>query len=89
MNLCKRYVNPCVETDNAQNHLFQYFMKCKQRKIAPLPILFKILDKRLKLDSYVLSKEQTEALSEVLTEFTDVLDKINFCKNGIRDAQMA
>jgi hypothetical protein len=69
--------------------MFQYFMKCKENKIPTLPILFKILNKRLKLDQYVLNKESTAALSQILTEFPDILEKINFSKNGIKDSQMA
>ena len=37
----------------------------------------------------MINKESCKALAEVLTEFPDILEKINFCKNGIKDAQMS
>jgi phenylalanyl-tRNA synthetase alpha subunit len=66
MKLCKRSSDSSVQSSNVNNHLFKYFNECKDRHSLALPILFKIINKRLKLDNYTLNKESIRSLAKIL-----------------------
>ena len=55
----------------------------------PLPILFKVRDKRLVLKGYGLNQGLCESLSHSLQIFPELLDGIYFTNNGISDANLA
>jgi hypothetical protein len=57
--------------------------------VSPLPILFKIVEGKLRLENYTLNKEVTKSLAIVCEQFPDILHSIHFNRNGMKDEEMA
>jgi len=87
-NLTRDYLKSCTQKSNSNNQMFEYFMKCKQAKTPVMPILFKIQDKKLRLQEYFLNKASVNALSSVISQFPLVLNSIHLNRNGIMDGEL-
>jgi len=57
--------------------------------VPALPILFKIVNGKLRLENYTLSKEVTKSLANVLVQFPELLNSVHFNRNGMKDEEMA
>ena len=88
LELCKNSVSPCISENNETNQMYRYFVECRDKKIPCLPILFKIINLKLRLDEYTMNPETTDSLAEILSNFPFVLEQVNLNRNGIKDAQM-
>lgn len=76
-DLCKSsLISPTVNATNDQNHLLKYFTNCHQSNVVALPILFKIKNKRLKLENYVLNAGVCESFAKSIEMFPDILHSI-------------
>lgn len=54
--------------------MFRYFLECSGKNVLCLPILFKIINLKLRLDEYHVSPEMSDSLAEVLKCFPYVLE---------------
>jgi Ran GTPase-activating protein (RanGAP) involved in mRNA processing and transport len=69
--------------------MFRYFQHCKDRKVTPLPILFKIVEGKLRLENYTLNKEITKSLASVCEKFRSILHSVHFNRNGMKDEELS
>ena len=68
--------------------MLRYFKNCNGKNVLCLPILFKIISLKLRLDEYHVSPEMSDSLAEVLKSFPYILEQVNLHRNGLRDKEM-
>ena len=87
IDLCKNADKPRLH--NEMNYLLKYYQECQKRGIVPLPVLFKVRDKKLILEGYRLNAGLCESLSKSFEIYPELLDSITLDDNGISDVDLA
>lgn len=89
VDLCKDAEKPKLAESTDLNPLLRYFKECMKQGHVPLPILFKIRNKFLILQSYRLNMGLCESLQSALTIYPELLIGINLTDNGMQDSDLA
>lgn len=89
IDICKNSTKPRQEYNIKMNYLLKYHNECKKQGIVPLPILFKVRNKRLVLKGYGLNEGLCKSFATSLAIYPELLDGINFQNNGMSDSDLA
>lgn len=87
-DLCKNSQKPKLEAHSKMNYLLKYHHDCMREKVVPLPILFKVRNKRLALKGYRLNEGLCESLKHAFAIYPELLTGITLHDNGIADQDL-
>lgn len=88
-DLCKNADRPKMVENSKMNHLLKYHRDCIRENVMPLPILFKIRNRRLVLKGYRLNDGLCQSLKHACKVDPDLLTSIKLQDNGISDYDMS
>ena len=89
IDLCKDAGKPKLVENSKMNYLLRYYQDCQKTGVVPLPILFKVRNKRLVLKGYGLNEGLCESLRASLQIYPELLTSINLTNNGMQDGDLA
>lgn len=89
VDLIRNFQNPGMQEHYADDQRFQFFKQCQNQGVVALPILFKILNKKLVLNEYTLNTGLCESLASSFSNMPGCIKQISLTQNGLKDAQLA
>ena len=84
-SMIKNCSRPSQDEVNIEDMKFQFHKHCVKENVVALPILFKIVNRKLQLYEYVLNSGHCESLCTAFKTWPECINQLSLTQNGLKD----